>query len=358
METDEFGTSLETRLGWFPGSGEKWSFTLQKRMEMKPAPYCSRKTSGGHDAVILSSDWDDNGAKKYWLMKCEALMRVMKQRHSFFGVPVDNVYLVLGAKSKDLESAVKDRSVNSIVLGGHASVGTWTATDGVVTRYSLLDWVKEAGHCKGGFGFQSGCRVRYRTPLDDDYFLSPAFAHPVHEGRLFVEAGVPVEGGAYLPGSELTFSCSPVNLIELLPSSEKQVVKQSPLWQPQMQSQVMETCFASNFSGHQQSYVRDLTGKPVLHSKLMNYMGSDGSSCVITYIVPVAGGEIIAMKCSGQFIGNEWVYNKPAPLGIISPDYILGGSSFNMAVVDYSVLRLAAASEVEEALSLIMAHKF
>lgn len=166
--------------------------------------HCHQKINSGNDAVILVAD-----NARTFQREAALLERQISRQHSFLGYPIHQVRKVHLAKSHDLESAIKDPEVSSIALMGHASKGAWEAYDQPVYHQWVADWVKEAGHCKNGFGIKTGCNVIIDEDIIDTHqVLAPAFGHCSHPGGLYIVEGKATARQQYLPGSRYSFGLS------------------------------------------------------------------------------------------------------------------------------------------------------
>lgn len=193
-------------------------------------PHCAGKTNSGNEVVILVSPWKDMIFDKTPLCSrrdAQNLKEYLERTHSFLGYPVGKVHLVYHAEARDLETAVKNPMVSSLVLFGHFAVGSWRMADRHVTHYDVARWAEEGGHCKTGFGLKTGCNVihdkhirdKYNLPddVDQHQLLAPIFSHNAHSGDLFIVKGMPYTKRHYLNGSEATYGLSN-QLLRLVPS--------------------------------------------------------------------------------------------------------------------------------------------
>lgn len=180
-------------------------------------PFCTGKTNKGLDAIILVSDWvreDENRieTQEAFVVDGLRLQRYIGSQGGFMGYPTKRVYLVNEAKAENLADAIADENISSVALVGHATIGSWHASDRRVTWEDVAKWTQANGHCKNGFGFKQGCNVRYNTYDNRYHVLSPAFSHPSrHEGALFLDRGKPSEIG--LAGSRVTHDLGPDTVI-------------------------------------------------------------------------------------------------------------------------------------------------
>ncbi len=192
-----------------------------------PYESCTGKTNTGHNAVIFISDYwnpnvDKSQKKAIFKHKREAgmMQRYLIAHDEFLGHPVDQTYLVGSAKANDVRDAFKDQSVSSVVLVGHSGMGSWPASDKSLGWRDIAGYVEEAGHCKDGFGFKTGCDV-IRTEERDRYqILAPGYSHPGHDGRLYVSRGRPTKNENLLPGSRVSSGVEAYsNLFRLVPET-------------------------------------------------------------------------------------------------------------------------------------------
>jgi len=108
-------------------------------------PHCTGKANLGNEVVILVSPWKDMIFDMNPLQSrrdAQKLKEYLERTHSFLGYPVGNFHLVYHAEARDLETAVENPMVSSLVLFGHSSVGSWPMADRHVTYYDVARWTE------------------------------------------------------------------------------------------------------------------------------------------------------------------------------------------------------------------------
>ncbi|MEK6887544.1 MAG: hypothetical protein AABX14_01220 [Candidatus Aenigmatarchaeota archaeon] len=146
---------------------------------------CQHRTNRQNDAVILVADDDlDHHAN------C-AMYNHFRKRKSFLGYTIDETHSIEHANVSDLRDAIMNENVGSIVLFGHATWGSWCASDRSVSWKEVSKWTKEGNHCKSGFGIKMGCNPIRDSEHDDYQLLAPAFGHKEHHGGLYIMEGIP-----------------------------------------------------------------------------------------------------------------------------------------------------------------------
>ncbi|HIG98842.1 TPA: hypothetical protein HA231_05470 [Candidatus Woesearchaeota archaeon] len=184
------------------GRMEMPSFLIEETRQIKPDSRCTGRTNTGNETVILTSYYYNSGEdadRRREGNKKEARMmnNYLTAKKGFFGYKTGIAHLEDNAQPSDLEEALKDPGVSSIVLIGHSTTGSWMTTSGDVGREDVLRWVDEAGHCKSGFGLKTGCNVIYSKPQDEGQLLTPAYGHRTHPGELAIVKGRPPEPTDY-----------------------------------------------------------------------------------------------------------------------------------------------------------------
>lgn len=146
---------------------------------------CQHRTNRQSDAAILVADSDLSHHVD------TAMYNHFRKRRKFLGYPIDDVHLKTGAKASDLRDVIINEDIGSVVLFGHSSWGTWTASDRNVSWQDVREWTRKSGHCKNGFGIKMGCNPISDSSKDDYQLLAPAFGHREHSGSLYIIEGVP-----------------------------------------------------------------------------------------------------------------------------------------------------------------------
>ncbi|MBI2137348.1 hypothetical protein HYU12_02400 [Candidatus Woesearchaeota archaeon] len=166
---------------------------LTETQQIKPYRTCTGKTNTGNETVILTSHYyndDEDADERRETNRKEArmMMNYLTQK-KFLGYNTGIVHVEDNAQPLQLEAAIKDSSISSVVLIGHSRIGSWTTTTGNIGREDVSRWVNEAGHCKNGFGMKAGCNVIQELPQDDCQMLAPAYSHSAHPGELVIVKG-------------------------------------------------------------------------------------------------------------------------------------------------------------------------